>query len=46
MDYREYAKELIDQIPESNLLYVMCFLQGAALTDSKPSAKPAPGGMK
>ena len=38
MDYREYAKSLIDQIPESKLPYVMCFLMGAAIPDSSDDA--------
>lgn len=33
MSTREYAKMLIDQIPEGKLLYVIAYLQGAALPD-------------
>lgn len=33
MGTREYAKTLIDQIPESKLLYIIAYLQGAALPD-------------
>lgn len=33
MSTRELAKSLIDQVPESKLLYVVAFLQGATLPD-------------
>lgn len=33
MSTREYAKTLIDQIPESKLIFVVSYLQGAALPD-------------
>lgn len=41
MSTREYAKTLIDQIPESKLIFVVPYLQGAALPDDveTPNAK-------
>ena len=33
MSNREFAKTLIDQIPESKLFYVISYLQGAAVPD-------------
>lgn len=41
MSTREYAKELIDQIPESRLIFVVPYLQGAAIPDDVevPSAE-------
>ena len=33
MSTREYAKTLIDQIPESKLIFVVPYVQGAALPD-------------
>ena len=41
MSTREYAKTLIDQIPESKLIFVVPYLQGAALPDDveAPNAK-------
>ncbi|MCI8500727.1 MAG: hypothetical protein HFJ85_00670 [Oscillospiraceae bacterium] len=38
MSNREFAKNLIDQIPESRLLYVISYLQGAAVPDETPNA--------
>lgn len=38
MSNREFAKILIDQIPESRLLYVVAYLQGAAVPDETPNA--------
>ena len=38
MSNREFAKALIDQIPESRLLYVVAYLQGAAVPDETPNA--------
>lgn len=35
---REFAKTLIDQIPESRLFYVISYLQGAAVRDEIPNA--------
>lgn len=37
MSNREFAKALIDQIPESRLLYVVAYLQGAAVPDETPN---------
>lgn len=37
MSTREYAKTLIDQIPDSKLIYIVTYLQGAALPDSEPN---------
>ncbi len=41
MSARELAKSLIDQVPENKLLYVIAYLQGAALPDDveTPNAK-------
>lgn len=38
MSNREFAKNLIDQIPESRLFYVISYLQGAAIPDETPNA--------
>ena len=41
MSTRELAKSLIDQVPEKKLLYIIAYLQGAALPDDveAPNAK-------
>ena len=39
MSTREYAKTLIDQIPESKLIFVVPYLQGAALPDDVQTPK-------
>lgn len=39
MSNREFAKNLIDQIPESKLLYVVAYLQGVAVPDETPNAE-------
>ena len=39
MSYREFAKNLIDQIPEGRLYYVISYLQGAAVPDEIPNAE-------
>lgn len=39
MSNREYAKKLIDQIPEGKLFYVLAYLQGAVLPDEVPNAE-------
>ena len=39
MSNRDFAKSLIDQIPESKMLYVVTYLQGAALPDETPNAE-------
>lgn len=38
MNNRDLAKSLIDQIPESRLIYVLSYLQGAAVPDETPNA--------
>lgn len=37
MSNREFAKTLIDQIPEAKLLYVISYLQGAAIPEEIPN---------
>ena len=39
MSNRDLAKNLIDQIPESKLLYIIAYLQGAAVPDESPNAE-------
>lgn len=39
MSTRELAKNLIDQIPESRMYYVISYLQGAAVPDEIPNAE-------
>lgn len=39
MSYKELAKNLIDQIPESKMYYVVSYLQGAAIPDEIPNAE-------
>lgn len=39
MSNRELAKILIDRIPESKMLYVLAYLQGAAVPDRQPNAE-------
>ncbi|MCD7980760.1 MAG: hypothetical protein LUF32_00320 [Clostridiales bacterium] len=39
MSNRELAKQLIDQIPESKLFYIVSYLQGAAVPDETPNAE-------
>lgn len=36
---REFAKDLIDRIPESRLIYVVAFLQGAAVPNDAADAE-------
>lgn len=38
MSNKEFAKSLIDQIPESRQFYVISYLQGAAVPDETPNA--------
>lgn len=38
MSNREFAKNLIDQVPESKLLYVVAYLQGVVVPDETPNA--------
>lgn len=39
MSNREFAKMLIDQIPENKLTYIIAYLQGAAVPDEMPNAE-------
>ena len=39
MSNRDYAKTLIDQIPEGRLVYVISYLQGAAIPDEIPNGE-------
>lgn len=39
MSYKELAKNLIDQIPESKMFYVVSYLQGAAVPEEIPNAE-------
>lgn len=39
MSNREFAKSLIDQIPEGKLIYVISYLQGAAIPEEIPNAE-------
>lgn len=39
MSNRDFAKNLIDQIPESKLLFVIAYLQGAAVPDEYPNGE-------
>jgi len=39
MSNREFAKNLIDQIPENKLIYIISYLQGAAIPEEIPNAE-------
>ena len=39
MSYKELAKSLIDQIPDSKMYYIVSYLQGAAIPDETPNAE-------
>ncbi|MCD8069082.1 MAG: hypothetical protein LUE87_09390 [Lachnospiraceae bacterium] len=39
MSNRDYAKTLIDQIPESKMFYIIAYLQGAAVPEEIPNAE-------
>ena len=39
MSYKELAKNLIDQIPDSKMYYIVAYLQGAAVPDEVPNAE-------
>ena len=39
MSYKEFAKNLIDQIPESKMYYIVAYLQGAAVPDEIPNVE-------
>ncbi len=38
MSSRELAKNLIDQIPESKMFYIITYLQGVLVPDETPNA--------
>lgn len=38
MSNREFAKNLLDQVPENKLLYVVSYLQGVVVPDETPNA--------
>lgn len=37
MSYKELAKNLIDQIPDSKMYYIVAYLQGAAIPEEVPN---------
>ena len=39
MSYKEMAKSLIDQIPDSKMYYIVAYLQGAAVPEEKPDVE-------
>lgn len=39
MSSREFAKSLIDQIPESKMYYIIAYLQGAAVPEEIPNTE-------
>ena len=39
MSNKEIAKNLIDQIPESKMFYIIAYLQGAAIPEIKLNAE-------
>lgn len=39
MSYKELAKSLIDQIPDSKMCYIVAYLQGAAVPEEVPNAE-------
>lgn len=39
MSNRDFAKSLIDQIPEGKLIYIIPYLQGAAIPDELPNTE-------
>lgn len=43
MSYKEMAKLLIDQIPESKMFYIVAYLQGAAVPEEMPNAETIDG---
>jgi hypothetical protein len=38
MSNKELAKNLIDQIPDSKMYYIIAYLQGAAIPDETPNS--------
>ena len=43
MSYKEIAKSLTDQIPESKMFYIVSYLQGAAVPDETPNEETLDG---
>ncbi len=43
MRYKEMAKNLIDLIPDSKMIYVLSYLQGAAVPDDTPNDETLEG---
>lgn len=39
MSSKELAKNLIDQIPESKMYYIIAYLQGAAIPEETPNVE-------
>ena len=39
MSSKELAKNLIDQIPESKMYYIIAYLQGAAIPEEAPNSE-------
>lgn len=39
MSYKEMAKNLIDQIPDSKMYYIIAYLQGAAVPEEMPNTE-------
>lgn len=39
MGERDFAKSLIDRVPENRLVYGIAFLQGAAVPDNAPDGR-------
>lgn len=39
MSYKELAKNLIDQIPDSKMCYIVAYLQGAAVPEEMPNTE-------
>lgn len=39
MSYRELAKSLIDQIPDSKMYYIVSYLQGATVPEELPNTE-------
>lgn len=39
MSNKEFAKTLIDKIPESKMYFIIAYLQGAAVPDEIPNAE-------
>lgn len=39
VNYKEIAKNLIDQIPDSKMYYIITYLQGAAIPEEIPNAE-------